>query len=137
MARKTFRLSTLFSARCLLPDPPRYVNGIIHDIGIPDGDSPGLLCGGSLGLFGVKLTRDTTLHLRIALPDRDIEVDAVVCSVHAGEKPGELRYGIAFINLVDDDRVCLEDWLVAHALEVEFPAAHGEPRTCADSQFAG
>lgn len=137
MARKTFRLSTLFSARCLLPDPPRYVNGIIHDIGIPDGDSPGLLCGGSLGLFGAQLARGATFHLCIALPERDIEVDAVICSAQAGEKPGEMRYGIAFTNLAAADRVCLEDWLVAHALEVEFPAAHAERCTCADSRFAG
>ncbi|HNW93686.1 MAG TPA: PilZ domain-containing protein [bacterium] len=139
MSRKTFRIKTLFPARCCFSEPPRFVKGIIRDIGIADANAPGLnLCGCSVSLFETALAAGDTFHMVLMLPDHDIEVAAMVCREKPAELPGDRLYGVSFTNLTDSDRAYLEDWLVEHALEVEFPTdSKAEQPTCADGQYTG
>lgn len=122
MSRKTFRIKTLFSARCCLQNPVRIVKGIVKDIGISDdalGASP---CGCSLATFDRNLNPGDGFHLTLLAPDRDLEVNAVVRKKQGvSSASGDMIYGIEFTDLAPADKKYLEDWLVAHAVEVEYP----------------
>lgn len=138
MTRKTFRLKTLFTARCCLPEPARITKGIVHDVGLAINTDHRNTCGCSLNLFEVNLNPGDACHMTMLLPDGDIEVNAVARRKRQGATPGDIIYGMEFTDLTEPDKALLEDWLVAHAREVEFPACYSaEECTGADGRYTG
>lgn len=138
MTRKTFRLKTLFSVRCCLPEPCRIIKGIIQDIGMAVASGEHHTCGCSLNLFETDLGLGDTCHMTLLFPDADIEVNAVARRKRQGETPGDTIYGMEFTDLSGTDKAFIEDWLVAHAQEVEFPAYYeAEEYAGADGRYTG